>query len=136
MYNWMPIIIIFIIAAIGSISTSKRPPFKSEQVMEIWNNMTKAERTAANKKSIGFGVLTGTILALIPSLFGFIIGIIFLHSALKGMIFAGLVLFPVFVFVLWKAFLPYLEKSWRLFFASTEWAKNRGIQADSIRLFK
>ncbi len=135
MYNWIPIIIFFIIAAIGSIGTSKRSPFKSEQVKEIWNNMTKAERTAANKKALGFGVFMGTILGMIPGVIGLNIGIVFLHSALKGMIF-GLILFPFVLFFLWKALLPYLTKPRQLFFASTKWAKNRCIQAYDIRLFK
>ena len=132
---WLTTIIFIIIAAIGCISTSNRSPFQTEQVREIWHNMTKAERTAANRKSFGFGVFIGIMLALIPGVIGLNLGLIFLHSALKGMI-LGSAIFPFVVFALWKALLPYLNKSWRMFFASTEWAKNHQIQANKIRLFK
>lgn len=136
MYPWIYFIIFLFVAVAGSMATRNRPPFKTEQVKEIWQNMTKSEQAAANKKSFGFGVIVGAILGVVPSIFGLIIGIILLHSALKGMIVGMLLLFPVVLLVLWKLFRPHMADSWRLFFASTEWAKSQGLQAKDIRLFK
>jgi len=135
MEPWMFIIFYLFIAILASIGTNNKPPFKTEQVKEIWHNLTEDERKAANNKSLIYGVSLGAILGIVPCVFGFTFGIIFLGSALNGLI-VGMLLFPIVVIVLRKKFLPYLTESWRDFFASTEWAKNNGLQPDDIRLFE
>ncbi|MBN2589845.1 MAG: hypothetical protein JXA96_08275 [Sedimentisphaerales bacterium] len=137
MYPLIPFIIIFIIAVVASLTaTTNSTPFKTEQAREIWQNMTKFERTAANRKSRRFGAFVGAILGIVPGVIGLTLGIALLGSALKGVIISSLLSTPIVLLVIWKVYLPHMAESWRLFFASTEWAINHDIQPEDIRLFK
>ena len=128
-YYLAAIAILFIIAIFGGGYTVS--PFASQQVKEISVNMTKAERRAAIK----IGVCWGLLIGIIPSAIGLILGLIIFKSALMGMVLCALLL-PLVAFVLWKKWFPCLYKSQQSFFASTEWAKSQGIEANDIKLFK
>lgn len=137
MNPWMPFIIFFIIAAVGSLTaTTNNSPFKTEQAREIWQNMTQSEQKAANRKSWRFGALVGAILGIVPGVIGLTVGAALLGSALKGMIVSGLLVPPIIVLIIWKIYLPHMAESWRLFFASTEWARSHDIKPEDIRLYK
>ncbi len=141
MYALMPIIIIFIIsstiAIVGSLTaTTENSPFKTEQAKEIWQNMTQSERKTANRKYWRFSALAGAIIGLVQGIIGLPLGIIIFGYALKGIIFSLLLSTPIVPLIMWKIYLPHMAESWRLFFASTEWAISHDIQPEDILLFK
>lgn len=128
-YYLMPIAIIFVVAI--SSDTHTGSPFASRQVNDIYTHMTKAERRAAIK----IGGLWGLCLGVIPGAIGFIVGILFFKSALRGMTLCfGLL--PLVALVLWKKWFPCISKWQKSFLASTEWAKSEGIEANDIKLFR
>lgn len=129
MYFYLIPIAIFIAVAIFG-DTRTGSPLASRQVNDICAHMTKAERRA----SIKIGALYGLCLGVIPGTLGFIIGPLFFKSALTGMtLCAGLM--PLVALILLK-WCPYITKWQQSFLASTEWAKNEGIEANDIKLFR
>lgn len=127
-YYLLPIVICFIVAVFGGGYTES--PFASRQVKEISANMTKVERKAAIKRGFWGGLLISIIFGAI----GLILGLIIFKSALMGVTLCFLLL-PLIAFVLWKKWFPCLYKAQQSFFASTEWAKSQGIEANDIKLF-
>jgi hypothetical protein len=127
-YYLVPIVICFIIAVFGGGYTES--PFATRQLKEISTHMTKAERRAA----IIRGFLGGLLFSIIFGAIGLLLGLIIFKSALMGMVFCALLL-PLVAFILWKKWFPHLYKSQQSFFASTEWAKSQGIEANDIKLF-
>jgi hypothetical protein len=127
-YYWIAVVAVLMIAASGGTNTWS--PFQSQQVKEICANMTKAERTAVMKRGGLWGLLVGIVLGTL----GLILGPIVLSSALLGVMLCAL-LFPLAALVLRKGWYPYCNRSQQSFFASTEWAKSQGIEANDIRLF-
>ena len=129
MIYYLIFIIIWLVVAILS-DTNTWSPFQSEQVKEICSHMTRGERRAA----INRAALWGLIIGIIPGSIGLICGPIIFRSALLGVMFCALIA-PLIACVLWKKWLPHVNKSQQTFLASTEWARSQGIKADDIRLF-
>ncbi len=127
-YLLIPIFILFIVSVFCGTNTGS--PFQSRQVKEISSHMTKAERIAAIKR----GILWGLLIGVVPGLIGLLFGPFVFKSALLGVTVCFSVL-PLFAFVLWKKWFPYLYKSQQSFFASSEWSKSQGIEANDIQLF-
>ncbi len=137
MNPWIPFTIFFIIAVVGSLTaTTKNSPFKTEQAREIWQNMTQSEQKKANRKWWRFSALAGAIIGIVQGIIGLPLGIIIFGFALKGIIFSLLLSPPIVLLIMWKIYLPHMVESWRLFFASTEWAISHDIKPEDIRLFK
>jgi hypothetical protein len=137
MYPWMPIIIIFISSAVlGLTATTNNSPFKTEQAREIWQNMTQSEQKKANRKWLRFSALAGAIIGIVQGIIGLPLGIVIFGYGLKGIIVSLLLSPPIVLLIMWKIYLPHMAESWRLFFASTEWAISHDIKPEDIRLFK
>ncbi len=134
-YYLIPIAILFTLVTFSyKFSVS---PFASQQVKKICANMTKAERTQHNLRG-GFG---GLVLGIVPAAISFTVVKLFFDSALQGLLIGisvmGVIILTILVITLiCKKPLPYITKWQQSFFASTEWAKSEGIEADDIQLFR
>ncbi len=127
-YYWIPIAILFLVAILSNTNTWS--PFQSDQVKEICQHMTKAERRKAVKR----GALWGILIGIVPGMTALILGIVVFRSAMVVVTVCFLI-FPLFALVLYKKWLPNVVRSQQNFLASTEWAKSQGLKAEDIRLY-
>jgi len=128
-YYWIAIVILLLAALLSDTNTWS--PFQSDQVKEICAHMTRTERRTAFKR----GALWGLLMGFVPGMAAFILGIVVFRSAIITVV-VCLLIFPMIALMLCKKWLPHVVQSQQHFFASTEWAKSRGIKAEDIRLYK
>jgi hypothetical protein len=127
-YYWIPIAILLLVAILSDTSTWS--PFQSNQVNEICQHMTKAERRAAIMRGAKWGALIG----IVPGMAGLILGVLFFKSATVAVTGCALIV-PVVAIALRKKWLSSVIESQQQFFASTEWAKSQGIKAEEIKVY-
>lgn len=127
-YYCIPIAILFLVAIFSDTNTWS--PFKSDQVKEICQNMTKSERRAAVKRIALFGAPIG----IIPGVSGLVLGVPFFQSA-TVVVTGCILIFPLIALVLRNQWLPRVIKSQQRFLSSTEWAKSQGVKAEDIRVY-